>query len=273
MIPDDLTIRASSLSNYPDCPRRWAARHLRRVLAMHGFTVRKLPNSVGAAIGSGTHAATAHDLEYRIDHDDLPPWSETESKGIAELEARIEDEGVIWDDVSPDLSDAQKQVVRLAKTYREQVASKVRPLSVEKRLNARHSSGIILSGQQDLTVTDPMTLRDTKTGKFRGANFAQYGAYSRLLRAHGHPVDQVVEDFVRRVPLRNAQPPVLHVTYDIAACEQQAETVLNRIKADVEAFEETGDPDSFLANPSSMLCTDKHCPAHSTDLCPFGRKR
>lgn len=273
MIPDDLKIRASSLSSYPDCPRRWAARHLRRVLIPYGYRPRDLPNSIGAAIGSGTHAACGHDLEHRIDHDDLPPWSETEARGIAELETRIRDEGVMWDEISDDLDAAQKQVIRLAKTYREQVASTVRPTTVERRLEARHPSGVILSGQSDMTITKPDTLRDIKTGKFRGANFAQYGSYSRLLRSHGRAVEQIIEDFIRRVPLRNAQPPVIHVSYDVAQCEQQTETVLGRIRADVDSFEESGDINAFLPNPSSMLCTDKHCPAHSSDICPYGRKR
>lgn len=273
LLDDELTVRASSLSNYPDCPRRWAARHLRGRLAMFGYSVRQIPNSVGAAIGSGTHAAAGHDLEHRITHDDLPPWSESEARGIEELETRISDEGVMWDTITEDLNGAQKQVIRLAKTYRDQVASRVKPLTVEKRLRARHAeTDIILSGQQDMTIADPSTLRDIKTGKFRGANFAQYGAYSRLLRSHAHGVTHIFEDFVRRVALRNAQPPVLQVEYDIAACEAQADAILRRIRADVDTFEETGDPDSFLANPSSMLCTDRHCPAHSTSFCPLGRK-
>jgi hypothetical protein len=272
MIDDDITVRASSLSGYPDCPRRWAARHIRGRLAMYGYTVRSLPNSVGAAIGSGTHAACGNDLQHKIDTGDLPAFSVSEALGMHELETRITEEGVMWDAVSPTLSDAQLQVRRLARTYRVQVAERIKPISVERRLKARHKTGLILSGQQDVTVADPSTLRDIKTGKTRGSNYGQYGSYTLLLKSHGRPVERAIEDFIPRVAMSKPQPDILSVVYDVETCEQHADSVLRRLDRDIRAFDETGDPGVFVANPSSMLCSDRFCPAHGTDFCRLGRK-
>lgn len=270
---DDLTVRASSLTGYSDCPRRWAAQQLSGLLSIAGYTVRSIPQNIGALIGSGTHSAVAADMQHKLDHDELPPLQHSIDAGMAELEARMaEADGVNYDEVSPDLSDAQMQVRRLARAYRDQIGHYVEPVVVERRLKALHPTGLILSGQQDLVVARPRRLRDVKTGKQQRANFAQYGAYSRLLRAHGEPVGDVLEDFVKRVPLRKAQPPVLTKTYDVAVCEQQAETTLQAIARDLAQFKLNGDRESFLANPASAMCGDRFCPAHGTSWCPLGRK-
>lgn len=270
----DVEARSSSLSQFPDCERRWAARNLRGELAMYGWSVRILPNSVGAVIGSGTHAAVAYDLTHKMETGELAGQADCLEVGVEELRNRIAEEGVIYDDVSPDVNNAESQVRRLHHVYRNQVGARVKPVAVERRLRGRHKSGIVSSGQQDLVVVDPVTLKDLKTGKVRGANHAQYGNYSQLLRSHGTPVAQIFEDFTRRAPLSKPQPPVVEVRYDLEACETMADAVLNRIAERIERFRRTGgDRDVWLANPNSMLCRDTTCPAHGTPFCQYGRSR
>ncbi len=268
----DITIRCSSLSGYNDCPRRWAARHLRGMVVAAGFYPRSLPSSVGAVIGSGTHSAVAFDLEHKMRTGELAAFKDAEAAGIAELEDRIEKEGVFFDEVSQDLSAAQMQVRRLARVYREDVGSKILPIVVEQRMNVRHATGMIVSGQIDNLIEAPNRLRDVKTGKNRGANAPQYGGYSRILRAHSKPIATIREDFIRRVPLHKEQPRVVEVSYDIDTCETAAEQALIRIARDVEAFQTTGDREVFMANPSSSLCSDRYCQAWGTSFCPLGRK-
>lgn len=268
----DITVRCSSLSQYTDCPRRWAARHLRGILYSAGFYLRSLPSSVGAVIGSGTHAAIAFDLEHKMRTGDLARFQHAIDHGIAELEERIEQEGVAYDEISQDKSGAQAQVMRLARVYREDIGSKITPIVVEERMNTRHATGLIISGQIDNLLERPNRLRDVKTGKKRGANFAQYGGYSRNLRAHGKPIASIKEDFIARVALNKEQPRVVPVDYDIDVCEMQAEQTIQRIARDYGQFERTGDREVFAANPASSLCNERFCPAWGTSLCPLGRK-
>lgn len=268
----DIVVRASSTSGFPDCERRWAARHLPSLVKDAGYDLRELPSSIGAAIGSGTHSAVAFDLRHKMEHGELAPFDEVEDRGVTELKQRIEDEGVIWDNISTDLSDAQLQVRRLSRTYRQQVGQYIKPIAVERRLEARHSSGLIASGQSDVNVIEPNALDDTKTGKSRSANHAQYGIYTRLLRSHGFIVDVLRERYIPTVSLKREQPPVETIEYDIATCEQQAESVMRRIDRGVQEFNETGDCETWLANPSSYLCSPKSCPAHGTSFCSLGRE-
>jgi len=268
----EIEVRASSISGYADCPRRWAAKQLAGVVLAAGFRLRQLHSSAGAVIGSGTHAAVAHDAEHKKEHGEPAPWKDVEDHGIAELEGRIDTEGVEWDDVTPNLGQAHQQVRRLARVYRSEVLSKIKPVAVERRLKARHHTGLIVSGQQDVVISDPMTLRDLKTGKRRSANFGQYGSYSLLLRSHGQPVYGIVEDFIMRVPLDKPQPAAVEVSYSMEACEQQSETVLCAASAALAEFMRSGSRDAFMANPSSALCSDRWCPAAMTGFCPFGKR-
>lgn len=268
----DITVRASSTSGYTDCPRRWAARHLRGILYNAGFYLRSLPSSVGAVIGSGTHAAIAFDLEHKMRTGELGRFTDAVDHGIAELEERISQEGVAYDEVSQDKGGAQAQVMRLARVYREDVGSKITPIVVEERMNVRHSTGMLVSGQIDNLLEKPNRLRDVKTGKSRGANHFQYGTYSRILRAHGKPIASIKEDFIGRVRLDREQPRVQSIDYDVDVCEMGAEQVLIRIARDYAAFDRTGDREVFAANPSSRLCGDRTCPAANTSFCPFARR-
>lgn len=268
-----LTVRASSLSSWFDCPRRWAARQMGPLLKDLGYDVRSLPSSIGAVVGSGTHAAVAHDLEHKMEHGRLADWSEVEGRGETELLERMQQEGVAWDEVTPSLSDAQMTVRRLARQYRRDVGETVKPVAVERRIKAKHHTGIILSGQQDVVVSDPSTLRDLKTGKNRSANWSQYGSYTLLLRSHAMAVLKIIEDYLQRVALSKDQPPVRHVIYDLAACEAQTERTLKSIATTMAEFDRRQDLDVFTPNPSSYLCSDKFCPLHGTDSCVYGRTK
>ena len=84
-----LVIRASSLPQFPDCGRRWAARNLRDEIEAAGYKLRTLPPSIGAAIGTGTHAAAAHELTHKMEHGDLGNPDHAEQRGIQALEEEL----------------------------------------------------------------------------------------------------------------------------------------------------------------------------------------
>lgn len=266
-------VRASSLSSYQDCPRRWAARHLRREIEALGFEVRILPSSIGAAVGSGTHAGAAYLLSEKMASGESGNLTEAEQRALDELEHRIIDEGVIWDDTTGNLNTAQQQTRRMVRAYRTHVVPGVHPVAVEQRITKTFAPGWTLSGQADVFEDD--VLHDTKTGTVRRANMPQYGCYSLLRRSprpedgapDGEPVNGIVEDFIRRVSLKPDQPPPERYPYPVEAAEQLAWAVMHRIKADTERFRETGDLWAFMPNPMSQMCSPKYCPAFNTAFC------
>lgn len=259
-----MLIRVSSLPQYPDCPRRTAAKLWRPAIADAGFDLRESEPSIGASIGTGTHAAAAYDLTERQEGRE-PNTTESEQRGLQALEDDIA-EGVVWDHTSPNLSTAQKQVIRQASAYRRDVVPQTQPVAVEQRYKATTPKGNTLSGQSDLL--DQAMLRDTKTGKYQRVNIAQYGGYSLILKSNGLRVDRIGEDFIQRVRIREPQPPVATKEYPVHQAERVAWGILRQMESDLEQFQASGEREAFLANPTSMLCSPEYCPAFGTDFCP-----
>ena len=275
----DLIIRPSSLTTFADCPRRWAARHLREEVAAAGYTAsRPLAMSAGAAVGSGVHAAAAYTLGQKIQTGGASMGSDTDAEeaGILEIRERVEKEGFDTDKATPDLNTAEKQIRRMSRAYRRSDAAAETPLQSEERLEAVIADGVALSGQVDaLMVGDPdQTVRDLKTGVSRRANAAQYGAYALIWRAHGHRPQGLVEDYLKRVPLAHEQPmPTAH-SIDVQTAMFEAWETIDAISRAVADFRQrAADPNgrppnmAFRANPASSLCSARWCPAWGSDFC------
>jgi hypothetical protein len=229
-----------------------------------GYQLRELSPSVGASVGTATHAAVAYAMTEKVHGRALPPDSLAEECGITELGNRIRDEGVQWDGVTPNLNTGQKQVRRQYRIYRITLADELKPTSIEKRITVPTKRGNELSGQIDLFDTG---IRDLKTGTTSRSNIAQYGGYSLLKRAEGGSVNHIIEDFVQRVPIDKEQPRPVPIDYDIALAERVAGNVIADIEDRYQRFRDSGDNMIFNANPNSVLCGDKFCAAYGTTWC------
>lgn len=269
MTEQPIKIRASYLPTYPDCARRMASTALREIVEACGFKLNRRRQNIGAATGIGTHMAVAFDLDEKVKTGELANKAAAEQAGLEALGKEVE-EGIIWDSEAKDLNAAQQQVLRQYYAYRTKVAPTFRPSAVERRLEAKHeATGFILSGQSDnytLITTTEAEGRDLKTGKMERANVAQYGAYVMILRAHKIPIVRFIEDYVKRVP-RPPQPDPERLEYDCDRAVAISAQILRKVKLDLDNFLKTGDPGAFLANPQSMLCNPKYCPAHGTTFC------
>jgi len=249
-----------------DCGRRAATKLFWREIHDAGFTLRPLNAGIGAATGTATHVAMAFMLREKMLTGELGNETEQDQRALASLSETIAP-GVTYDSTSPNLDTAQKQVLRQSKSYRLFIAPKLNPIAVEQRYEAQ-TSGMMLSGQPDVAADG---VHDLKTGKLR-PNHPQYGAYSLLLRTHGIETPRIVEDFVPRVSIQKPQPDPQEIIYDVAQCENVAMSLIRKLERDYKEFLETGDPNTFLANPASMLCSEKYCQAWGTNFCQFGRK-
>lgn len=274
-------VRASSLPTAGDCARRWAAQAMRDELIDAGYDLQELPKSVGASVGTGTHSGVAYLLQEKMQSGALGAQDEAEQRAFEDFTASLHEEGVLWDDTTPNISDAQRQMQRMIRVYRETIGQHVTPVAIERRLEADIGEDFILSGQSDVQALEPDRIRDTKTGRFAKTHYAQVGSYSLLSRT-AHPESTARElctDFIPRAPLRFEQPLPVTEFYDQGVAEQSAMRALQQIKSDVFEFRKrvAGEAQfapehAFLANPSSMLCSPKWCPAFGTNFCREHKK-
>ncbi|MFY7850264.1 MAG: PD-(D/E)XK nuclease family protein [Brevundimonas sp.] len=272
-----VTIRASSLTSYMDCPRRAAANMFRREVEDAGYTLNRLVNGIASAIGTGVHAGAAISLEEKARSGALPPLSVATDAAMDSLKERVA-EGVTFETrgTAQNQTHAETHVLRMTEAYHRVVAPTVEPVIVETRLEAEVAPGIILSGQADVIAREPGKVRDLKTStKVGKTHNPQIGAYSLLARSAGIDVTGAQIDLIVRTSLKNPQPDPVSTGFAIETVENAASNVLRHIQGDLHVFRH-GDPEqrvlpgdawAFPANPSSMLCGPKYCSAWGTAFC------
>lgn len=263
---EKISIRASSLSSYPDCLRRTAARLFKEEIQEAGYVLKTTRTGIGAATGTGTHSGAGFILQAKIDTGEPGQIDDAVEVALESLRFEVEP-GITWDQTSPNLNTAEKQVIRQLKSYKDHIVPLVDPISVEEALEAELEAGsnIWITGHTD--TKENFRVRDLKTGVLRRANGPQYGGYSLLYRSTGMEIRELIEDFIPRVSLKKEQPLPISYSYNVEEAERAAySTIMHMIKA-LEAFRVSQDPWEWLANPMSMMCSDKFCPAWGTDFC------
>jgi PD-(D/E)XK nuclease superfamily len=272
-------IRASSLTLYPDCPRRTAARLFRREIEAAGFRLRHTPRGIGAVIGTAVHGAAAMLLDDKARHGSLAPENRATDCAAINLADELASGEVAFDTTTANRSEAMLQAVRMVRIYHRRVAPAVQPILVEERLEAEVAPGLVLSGQPDTIAREPGAIRDLKTGtRSAGTHAPQIGAYSLLARSHGLDIESATVDFVRRAPATKPQPDPISKAVAVTAAETAATNIIRHIEGDLRTFREgdperrilPGDPWAFQANPASILCSPKFCPAFGTEFCHEG---
>jgi len=267
------------LPAYNDCPRRAIARQFKYEIEKAGFALNQELPSIGAAVGTATHAVAEAYFFSRISLENY-----SEDKSIERALQALKDEtskGCNWDDSTPSIDTAEKQIRRMANTYIQELGQKLKPVATELRITADLEDGWELSGQIDLLAEDEngdLWLRDLKTGAVSRSHHAQLGAYSLLYRAappEGLPktLKSGAIDFIKRTPKTRPQDSVKTTEYDLALCEKTAWATIQRIKKNMQDFQFSRDIDCFPENPMSMLCNKTYCIAYNTDFCPITKEK
>lgn len=265
---DGFTIRPSMTSGYPDCNLRGLAKAYPELFKSLGYRLRQTPQSIAASVGTGVHAGGALTLKRKMGTGDLGSDDEAVAAAIDALHQDMaEGTDILTDELTPTVNVAEQQVKHMLKSYRVHFAPTVRPVAVETRFKADLGDGFIASGQADLVAMEPGGIDDLKTGAVERVHIAQLGTYSLIYQPHGYRVDWLRQTFIPRVRLNAPQPEPSQVYYDPALAEQIAEARIRQIKRDVIELFETGNPLIIQANPASMLCSDKWCPAWGTNAC------
>jgi PD-(D/E)XK nuclease superfamily len=277
-------IRVSSLANYPDCPRRGAARLFRCEVTQAGFSLRYLPRGIGALIGTAVHRGVSVVLGHKASTGTLPLRTvaiESSREALRDGVDRVEVQYDTPHGATHNMRDAVDQVVRMTGVYHDHVAPSIDPVIVEERLEAEVETGLVLSGQSDMICREPGAIRDLKTGaKMPTSHAPQLGGYSLLARSHGHRIERASIDFVQRVSPAKPQPLPVTDEAVVAHAETAATNILRQMAIDIDTFRKgdparrilPGDPWAFMANPASVLCSAKWCSAWGTEFCHEGKR-
>lgn len=271
-----ITLRPSSFPSWNDCAGRTAATAHRSLITGSGYELRTPAKHIGAHCGTAVHVAAAYTLKAKLASGggEIGNESEAVDRAQSALTEAVAADGAMFDGVTDTIPTAQKQIVRMTRSYRAEVAPQIQPKLVEERLTVTIAEGLSLSGRLDaLGHEESGRLSDLKTGTRQRVNGAQYGTYSILFRSAGHQVEKLAEFYVPRVREHESQPwPVLSY-FPVDVCEHQAVDIADDIgKTFTEFFRrlKTGDKppeNAFRKNPSSVLCSDRFCPAHGTQFC------
>jgi hypothetical protein len=278
-------IRCSALSGWGDCPRRGASKLFWAEIRAAGFMLRYIPRGIGAIVGTAVHRGVASVLGVKARTGTLPARADALESSREMLDYQVEEGDIQFDGphgVTHNIGEAVDQVARMTGVYHDTVAPTVDPIQVEERLEAEVEPGLVLSGQPDLVCREPGAIRDLKTGQRAPVSFApQLGGYSLLARTHKIDIQRAAIDYMPRVRKGKPQPAPQSTETIIAHAESAAANIIRHIQADLNTFRhgdearhiKPGDPWAFLANPASMLCSPKYCPAHSTEFCHEGKKQ
>lgn len=251
------------LPSYADCARRTVAKQWPLMLAEMGFTVRPLLPSAGAAVGTAAHAGLEGLRRQAWAGQDLDVVAAM-GPAITKLKEELAP-GAEWDATTPNVMAAEIQVRRLAQAMipilREQ-----RPAAIELALAANLPYGWELSGHLDFLGEDG-TVEDFKTGAVRRPYQTQLGAYAILAEAHEYRVTGVSIAWARRARADRPQPPPEVQRYDLEVAKREAWAVIRKCQTQVAEFKASEDPGVLPANPMSMMCTPKYCPAYGTSFC------
>lgn len=277
---DPITIRASATSAWPECNLRAAVHAFPNLFTDAGWRLGPSRAVIGAIMGSGYHAGADVALKEWMGAGTIMPLDTLHDAGVAGLRLRfqedVEGRECLFDVERPTLSDAEKQCRRLLTRWREDVLRDSRPIAVENRIVAEYRPGVLLSGQADLLHLDigkgaRKRVRDHKTSRRRQVPMKhgpQLGCYSLLFRSKGHETDEAQIDLAHVVPLAKPTPPIEPQPLNIVAAENMAVAVLSDFADKVLAFRASGNPQTFVCNPGTFLCSAKYCRAHGKPVCP-----
>ena len=261
----NISIRASMLPSYCDCPRRAACKMIPDLLEKAGFVVAPRPPIVAAAIGTAVHQGESECMKAKLTMGEVCSEGQAVDSAVSNLDEALKEE-TSFDAKAPDKPTAEKQVIRLTGSYYKHAQPRIQPAKIwdpkdpKDKISADVGDGFTVTGHPDVQTVEHC-ISDLKTGAILRPPQAQLGTYSMVSKSNSVDIQGVQAVFVPRVSIKKEQPESLFTVYDLAQCEIEAWSIINRVKADVQAFLEKGDPRVFLANPMSMLCSEKFCPA------------
>lgn len=262
-----VVLRASSLPTYADCARRAAASLFTRQINEAGFDIRQTKQSIGGIVGTQFHKTAAEVLKARMEGE--TDFYKLVNRAMKRVDPAEFEQPTEWDQTTPDQEAAESALEKITRAWLP-LGMTLQPRAVERELRQDLDDGFELLGHVDVITADGW-VRDHKTGHVKPEPQAQLGAYALLAEKHGlGPISHVAADWVKRVGKNTAQVAPVTLQYEAAECKSAANRVVDQIKQDFSAFQQSGNPWEFMANPQTMMCSEKYCPAWGTKFCKMG---
>lgn len=266
-----INIRASMLPSYQDCPRRSASKQFKQIIIAAGYTLRELPVIVGVAVGNGLHAGVKQQADTFISSGSWGSIDDAIEVGINKYHRDIID-GVDFDNNTVNSNEAEKQIVTQVKSFVYEVTPHIKPIESERKFYSVADKDFEFTGSTDL-IDEAGIIDDIKGGARCRPYHAQLGGYALLRRANDLTETSGCRLWhMPRVSTKKSYPGATRIDYDVKLCILSASYTINQIKSNVRSFLKTKSSWAFPANPLSMMCSDKYCPAWGTDFCEFNRK-
>lgn len=254
-----ITIRASALSDFLDCPARAEAKHLLGL---------RTPSGGAAQLGTAIHASTALFDRSALEGQGL---TADETAGAAvDVIAHPEHE-VVWDD-DYTASEAERTAIALHHRYCAEIAPTQDYAAVEAKCERLEITdlGIALTGTTDRVSRhgDGYGIRDLKTGKTAvradghvktDGHRYQIGVYELLAEhASGLPITEPahivgLQTGKTEKGQRVAVSEGIAGARDVLLGDVESPGVLEMVAKMIHAG-------TFFGNPRSMLCGPKFCP-------------
>lgn len=279
---DEIFFRASSLQNYENCPRMFAANWLsvNELSDQFGLLNRApVKQNVGAVVGSASHEGHAYLMNAIIDtgeHGGAARRAQAIDVAHSSLDTLWGAEPVSTDQTTPHYAAARHATTKITRQMHLDTKPDVLPVMVEKghKANYRYKKNgeeyrLTVTGTIDSYLLD-RTLPDAKTGRNKPAPFVQLGTYAIILEANGFPVDTLQANYWKRVGQKTAQPPVEVIPIPIAHSKKHALAVTKGAHIDVLELLKKGTPDHIQARPNNYLCDPRFCRAYGTTFCTIG---
>ncbi len=259
---NNIKIRASSLGELFDCPKRWHAKHILK---------KRLPSSPAARLGHSIHAGTEAFDSARLNG--APISTDDAAQALVERLYGIEEE-VDWEDVDP--RSLESIALSLLTQYCNDIAPQMTYKAVE--LTCRDLTltdlGLTLTGTIDRIYENEhgeLGIADLKSGATAvsadytvktAGHVAQMGMYTLLAE---RSLEQEVSAPAVIIGMQTgktikAQRVAMGAVTDpktILVGDEYSEGLLENAAKIIHAG-------AFYGNPKSMLCSAKFCPAYPT---------
>lgn len=256
---EQVKIRASSLEDLFDCPKRWACKYLEE---------RTLPQTGAARLGTAIHAGTAAFDRARVEGN---PISIDDAAGVVVDAIWSKEEDVEWYDDKPE--QIESVAVSLHTLYCSQIAPKYVPVAVEVECEALQFTdlGLILTGTTDRVykglTTDNMGILDIKSGKNIVSPDGTVNVNSKPLQLGGY---ELMTQVALGVELKM---PAVVVGLQAGKTSKGQRVGTGYLTAPRRLLVGTKDEPGalehasriihggwFPGNPRSMMCSEKYCP-------------
>ncbi len=268
-----LTVRASQVNRYNDCPRSNAVRFIPNEIEAAGHVLAPTRNSIAVAIGNGVHGMMAELFKQKMGLGRMMLNSAFEAREKTFEESLLGE--LIWDATTPHIDAAKAQLKALCGAFLP-LAEFIQPVAVEDELSwdvsplGHEAVPIKLVGHRDVK-DNRNEIHDHKTGSEFPSCWAQGGCYAILSMYHGEEVSAFRVNYAPRLPVGKLHEiQIRSVRLPLDECIAAAWNTLRDIQLHYMRWLETKDPWSFPPNPYSQCCNERYCSVFNSTFCKVG---